>query len=36
MSKMQDIFNMKSSGQDETDGTDGVDGDGYCIVILTK
>jgi hypothetical protein len=27
MSKMQDIFNMKSSGQDETDGTDGVDGD---------
>ena len=26
MSKMQDIFNMKSSGQDETDGTDGVDG----------
>jgi hypothetical protein len=27
MSKMQDIFNMKSSGPDETDGTDGVDGD---------
>jgi hypothetical protein len=27
MTKMQEIFNMKSSGDDETDGTDGVDRD---------
>jgi hypothetical protein len=28
MTKMQEIFNMKSSGDDETNGTDGTDGSG--------